>query len=73
MVSEVTTKASDISEKPSNTRSFETVDVDMFLEQSINQNTKNKTERDVKVFNDFLMSKNQHKNPEFISQDVLNV
>jgi hypothetical protein len=55
-----------------NDRTFRTVNVDQFLETSVNKNTKKKTDSDIKYFNAFLQSRNEIRTPEFIPPDTLN-
>ena len=54
------------------TRTFKEVDVDAFLHQHQNKSTKKKTESDMKVFIQFLLSRNEARFPEFIPPDMLN-
>lgn len=54
------------------TREFREVDVDKFLQDNINKNTKRKTQGDMKVFLGFLISKNETRFPEYIPPDTLN-
>lgn len=54
------------------TRKFKEVNVDAFLHQHQNKSTKKKTEGDMKVFMQFLLSRNEARFLEFIPPDMPN-
>lgn len=68
------TAESDLLTAASNTghRQFREVNVDEVLACSTNENTKRKTQNDLKVFNDFLLAKNETRAVEVIPPDPLN-
>ena len=53
-------------------RFFREVDINKFLIENENENTKKKTLSDMKLINAFLMSKNESRNVQFIPPDELN-